>query len=409
MPSTAWGGAWTVPRHRWYAEYFWRYFGSKKTFDNEGNSSRRPTTATFRDIRNEWKLEYGLTNWLNLLASAPYISSHFRDDNIDLLRTGVGDIYVRTKLRALTKPVVTSAQFSWKIPSAYDPRENPIGDGQVDFESRLQLSRAFVFAPYKVPATRHAGKPPAAASANPPSASPPEALMATPPERFGPPHETAMTRDEAIREAIISAMLYKQAKRLWEEGRWAGAKQWLRAVLENHPLHEEALRLYHEIVQQAEAATIPTPPLTFASLDQRPTPPEQAPPPRVPDDEDVAMETRYAGVAFVTVEGAFTARNEDPANEFPLFVEAGFTPLKRLMLIGSFESVTSARSTHEQEEDFAKWGIRAVVNLWGEGFASVFRTERGATVNAEFGYNDIVLGRNTADAFELFFKLGIFF
>ena len=59
----AWAGAWTLPANRWYVEYFYRYFGSKHEFDSEGNSGRRANTAVFSDIRNELKLEYGLTNW----------------------------------------------------------------------------------------------------------------------------------------------------------------------------------------------------------------------------------------------------------------------------------------------------------------------------------------------------------
>ena len=101
----AWAGAWTLPRNRWYVEYFYRYFGSKRTFDQDGDSGRRPNAGFFSDIRNEFKLEYGLTDWWTLLASVPYISSHYRDDNVDLLRTGVQDIYLRQKFRIWNRPV----------------------------------------------------------------------------------------------------------------------------------------------------------------------------------------------------------------------------------------------------------------------------------------------------------------
>ena len=112
-------------------------------------------------------------------------------------------------------------------------------------------------------------------------------------------------------------------------------------------------------------------------------------------------------MAFVSLEGAFTARRGDPPNEFPLFAEVGFTPLKRLMLVGSLDSIVSAEPT-EHEEGFAKWGVRGILNVWGDGFASIFRTG-GPTVNVEVGYNDVFDGRNTAEAFEVFGKLGIFF
>ncbi len=55
-----------------------------------------------------------------------------------------------------------------------------------------------------------------------------------------------------------------------------------------------------------------------------------------------------------------------------------------------------------------KWGVRGIWNVWGDGFDSVFRSG-GATVNLELGYNDVVAGRNTADAFEVFGKVGVSF
>ena len=105
-----WAGAWTLPSHRWYVEYFYRYFSSKHTFDRDGHRVRRPTTGFSSDIRNEVKLEYGVTDWWNVLASAPYLSSHYRDDNTDLLRTGVQDISLRTKFRLLNRPVLSETQ-----------------------------------------------------------------------------------------------------------------------------------------------------------------------------------------------------------------------------------------------------------------------------------------------------------
>lgn len=378
-----WAGAWTLPEHRWYVEYFYRYFGSKHEFDSEGHSGRRAKTAVSRDIRNELKLEYGLTDWWNVLASAPYISAHYRDDTIDLLRTGVGDIYLRTKIRLLNRPLLTahqplvgSAQFSVKIPSAYDPIENPLGDGQVDWESRLQLSQAWAFDPYEVPAPSAASPP-----ASPPSARPSLLRFQNPP-----------ARSEALRDAMILASLEQHARDLYEQGDYAEAAQWFQAVLEISPDHDEALRtvLTHGARVMAEASR-------DGSWEEDAT-----------DEADGLTETRYARVAFVNVEGGFTARNEDPANEFPLVGEVGFTPFKRLMLVGSMDAVVSVNSTNEQEESFAKWGLRGILNVWGDGFASIFRTG-GPTVNLEVGYNDVFEGRNTADAFEVFGKVGVFF
>lgn len=383
VSESAWAGAWTVPKGRWYTEYFYRYFGSKRTFDPDGESMRRPTHGNFRDIRNELKLEYGITDWLNLLASAPYISSHYVDDNVDLLRTGVGDIWLRSKLRFLNyplgqrnSPLVGSGQVGWKIPSAYHANENPLGDGQVDFESRLLFSYAWPLSPYEVK-------------------RPIETPSRTPP--------TAAEREAAIRDAVMIAELYQRGAALIEQGDFEQAGSYLQATLQADPSHYDAMLLVLTHARAlAEAGTGEYfPPYETVELERfEPLPVEDAP--------EFEMEMRYARMAFVNLESGFTMRNEDPANEVPLVLEAGFAPLKRLMLVGSIDSVFSIKSTDEETEDYAKWGLRAIVNIWGDGFANIFR-RGGPTVNFETGYNNIFAGRNTADAFEVFGKIGIFF
>lgn len=398
LATPAWAGAWTVPRHRLYAEYYYRYLGSKKTFDARGDTSRRTKTALFSDIRNEWKLEYGLTNWFNLLASVPYQSSHYRDDNVDLLNAGVGDIWLRTKFRLLQEPpLVSSVQFSWKIP-AYDPKISPgLGDGQFDFESRLLLSKSFVYWPHELPAVHQEDGTvyyPSRGERSPP-----------PRNTLAPRAARPRTKDRAtaMRDAMLAAELSERSRKLLAEGRAREAATWLRAVLETEPSHQQARVLLRQIDPEAEAAVPPSA--------QAPPAPE-----RVPESElvtavssdTIVPETHYDGVAFINLEGAFNARRKDPANEFPMAVEAGFTPFKRLMLVGRLDSVVSNRSTNEEIESWAKWDVRAILNVWGDGFASVFR-EGHNTINVEVGYTDVVAGRNTADSFEVYGKLGFFF
>jgi hypothetical protein len=291
----------------------------------------------------------------------------------------VGDIYVRTKVRALNtvlladeEPLVGSVQFSWKIPSAYDPDSNPLGDGQVDFESRWQLSQSWVYAPYEVRIRRRSA------------------------------HDSTKTasssRETALHDAILLAELYQQGIRFAREGQLDQAAKCFRAVLAAPAADPASV---HELL--AKALGDQTARAVFMTADAE----------RVeflPSDEGAyETERRWAKVMFVNIEGGFTARNEDPANEFPIILEAGFTPFKRLMLVSSLDAVVSQRSTREQAEDFWKWGIRAILNVWGDGFASVFRKTGTPTINLEVGYNDVVAGRNTADAFELFGKVGITF
>ena len=427
--KAVWAGAWTVPRDKWYVEYFYRYFHSKKEFDDQGHDNRRPKVGMFEDIRNEWKLEYGFTDEFNILASVPYQSSHYRDDNTDLLTSGVGDIWVRTKLRLLAQPeypVMGAIQCSWKIPSAYNPRTSPaLGKGQVDFETRVMISRSWVYFPYEVQVPVRKREDQSGGNIQPPPSAhqtdsahfpnregdisrPPDPVPGSDPlgpngveASPQPAQQTSATaqpvnlsneevaqpqrRQQAIQDALVSAELVQDKQR------------------------EEA---YQRKVMKSEGRpTVKVTPEAEAS--ERPSCHQQAAMmPRAPDQTTEAPETetqtRYNGVAFVNLEGAFNARNEDPANEFPFFLEAGLTLNKRLMLAGSFEATISERTTHEQEEDFWKWGARVVVNLVGDGFASVFRTS-GSTLNFEVGYNDIVFGRNTADAYEVFGKVGLTF
>ena len=405
LPSPAWAGAWTVPKNRWYVEYFYRYFRSKKQFNSEGDSHRLPKVGLSEDIRNEWKLEYGVTDWFNLLASLPYISAHYRDDNTDLLRTGIGDMYLRTKFRLLNhpmgergEPLVGSVQFSWKI-APYNRKRNPLNDGQFDFESRLMLSKSWVFSPYQ------ATVPVQAQSQARDQGLSIQRLLATDPSDAASLTASSASRDTAMREAFLVAELYQRGQRLYDRGRYREAAQWLKAAVQTDPSNHTAQEL---LVANAVAAADA---YEGAHLGYRTAAYERAPVlAALPADTGATKtEMRYAHIAFVNVEGAFTARRGAPANEFPIVLEAGFTPWKKLMLVGSVDSVISGKSTHEETEDFAKWGLRAIVNLWGDGFGNVFRESAGPTVNFEFGYNDVFAGRNTADALEVFGKIGVFF
>jgi hypothetical protein len=316
----------------------------------------------------------------------PYQSSHYRDDNTDLLTTGSGDIYLRTKLRMIEQPIVSSVQTSWKIPSGYDRKESPaLGDGQFDFDTRLLISRSWGFSPHRVDARKT-------------SAFKETASMRT-------TGLSTASREAAMREAILFAELQHKAQQLALQGRYEEADEWARAAMQQElQLAAKSLSATHEtrddsiVVAATNLAAAGRLPNTHAEQFSLHT-------------DEPYTETVYDRSAFINLEGGFTSRYGDPANEFPLVVEAGFTPLKRLMLVGSLESALSVKSTHEDTEDFAKWGVRAIFNVWGDGFASVFKRVRQnqPSLNLEVGYNDIFAGRNTDDAFQIFSKIGVFF
>ena len=317
----------------------------------------------------------------------------------------------------LEEPLVTSLQVGVKIDEAYDRNDSPaLGDGQVDVESRLLLSRAFPYAPYEVKVRKQT--PPAPPSSRETSQEATSRPLGSRPPRADRRHATEPESD-------VVSFLYRLAQELRQAGRLDDAAHELRKLLLLAPDHRKARKelaqreslqgsareraIEEAVARQSrrpidrDQAIIEALSQTHAQAAQRlPTPIEEVP------VEPFETEIRYGGVAFFNMEGGFTVRDKDPANEFPLFLEAGFTPIRRLMLVGSLESVRCLKSTNEQEEEFSKWGLRVILNVWGEGFANVFHTGH-PTVNVELGYNDIFAGRNTADAFEIFAKLGIFF
>ncbi len=137
-------GAWTVPKGHYYVEWFNRYFIADEDFDGEGKSQPKALNGKFSDFRTEAKIEAGITDRLNLLASIPIQFSNFEDDNGELKNSGIGDVWIRAKYRMMDKPVVTAVQVSAKIPEFYDEGDAPaLGRGQWDLEARFIASRSF--------------------------------------------------------------------------------------------------------------------------------------------------------------------------------------------------------------------------------------------------------------------------
>ncbi|MBI5144149.1 MAG: hypothetical protein HZA30_03675, partial [Candidatus Omnitrophica bacterium] len=78
----AFAGAWTVPKHRVWGEYYMKWNYGREEFTSEWD--RRVLSAAEKNARSwefvmEPKIEYGITDWLNFLASIEYKEAHYKE------------------------------------------------------------------------------------------------------------------------------------------------------------------------------------------------------------------------------------------------------------------------------------------------------------------------------------------
>ena len=95
----------------------------------------------------ELKIEYGLTDNLNLLSSIPYKVALWKDDYNRNTTNGVGDIWMRLKYRICGQPEMPfafSLQPGLRFPGGYDENDSPaLGKGEIAGEMKLIATRSF--------------------------------------------------------------------------------------------------------------------------------------------------------------------------------------------------------------------------------------------------------------------------
>ena len=170
--ENAFAGAWTVPKHKVWAEYYmkWEYGKQEFTADWKRKQLGQGKDARSWDFVMEPKIEYGITDWLNFLFALEYKEAHYKEygrppswgpfarKNNDVTNVKLGG-----KLRLLQEPVILSTQTKVFIYPGYgryhgdDPaftNQPDIGKGDDAVEQRILIGKSFkvpVMSTYTLP------------------------------------------------------------------------------------------------------------------------------------------------------------------------------------------------------------------------------------------------------------------
>ncbi len=150
-PTAAIAGPWTLKQGKTYNKPAVNYFTGTSSFGTQQEGFER-----FEDLNFTFYNETGITDDISFILSVPVKEITRADRNaagvITTRKTsGVGDIDVGLRYNLSKGPVVVALQGIFKLPYAYDASNPlPLGNGQEDFEGRLQLGRSLGKAGYVV-------------------------------------------------------------------------------------------------------------------------------------------------------------------------------------------------------------------------------------------------------------------
>lgn len=150
-PSAALAGPWTLEQGKTYNKPAVNFFTGSSSFGTQQDGF-----VVFEDLNFTYYNETGITNNLSFIASIPIKEIRRVDRNaagipVSQRTTGVGDIDLGLRYNISKGPIVVAVQGIFKLPYAYNANNAlPLGNGQEDFEGRLQLGRGFGKAGYVV-------------------------------------------------------------------------------------------------------------------------------------------------------------------------------------------------------------------------------------------------------------------
>lgn len=159
MPHYAFAGAWTTPKDVIWMEFYNKYWFANDYYGDHGK--RRPLgwdEATNRDKMAEswaydfeWKTEYGLADWMNLLFGISYESATYKERNrpaswgpYTIKSDGVKTVTIGGKLRAAQEPLVVSYQIQGVIAANGASKQEPsLGKNDDQLDLRVLLGKSF--------------------------------------------------------------------------------------------------------------------------------------------------------------------------------------------------------------------------------------------------------------------------
>ncbi|MBD3426402.1 MAG: hypothetical protein GF409_04120 [Candidatus Omnitrophica bacterium] len=122
MPEVSHAGPWTLKKNKLWTETFFRYFVSKRAFDENGDRSRWDHGGISEIYDLEQKFEFGFNDNLNILLNIPYTWSHWKNDfstaqfnSQKAKHEGFKQIQPGIKYKFMDKPVVAAGQLKFYI------------------------------------------------------------------------------------------------------------------------------------------------------------------------------------------------------------------------------------------------------------------------------------------------------
>ena len=131
-------GAWTLEEGKVYNKVALNFFTSDDTFGTGAEGFEE-----FEDYTVNYYGEFGLTDKLTLITQIPLRRSENTTSGESVDNFGIGDVDIGLRYNLLNDGWVVSGQFLYKAPFLYDENDDlPLGNGQSDFEFRLQVGRS---------------------------------------------------------------------------------------------------------------------------------------------------------------------------------------------------------------------------------------------------------------------------
>jgi len=143
-------GAWTQAQYHYYLRFTAGRFLASSFFDENGRRQDYGDSGKYTDVGLYAYLEYGLSDWLTLVSTIPYNNLDYESSTLERKTSGAGDLYLGMRYLLSDRNVVSSVQAGFNLSTGYETDAErldlapPLGDGQTDFELRLQFGQSIL-------------------------------------------------------------------------------------------------------------------------------------------------------------------------------------------------------------------------------------------------------------------------
>lgn len=151
LPQFAFAGAWTLPRGDVWAEYTIKSNWAKSAYDSDWNRKRFERNARSWGWNQAGKIEYGLLDWITLLAGCEWKESTWKEkdrpvdwNSYSHTSNGMTTGEVGTRIRFIKDPLIVSGQVKYIFYTGCGYNEVPsLSDGADAWEFRLMAGKLF--------------------------------------------------------------------------------------------------------------------------------------------------------------------------------------------------------------------------------------------------------------------------